>query len=118
MSICFARECATGFFESVIQPWLLAWMTVVVEGGEPRLVSSERSHTASLVAFAEAIYSASTVDRATVGCFFDDQETVLPATSKMKPAIERQSSASCAQSESVHPTRSTPSFLPPNTNPC
>ncbi|GLB44847.1 hypothetical protein LshimejAT787_1801840 [Lyophyllum shimeji] len=60
------------------------------------------------------MYSASTVDSATVGCFFADQETEPPATSKTKPPTEHRESGSCAQFESVQPTRSVESlpFLP------
>ena len=73
--------------------------------------SSTRSHIASFAAFDAAIYSDSTVDNAMVGCFFDDQATLLPVTSNTKPPIDHLVSGSCAQSESVQPTRST-LFMP------
>ena len=73
-----------------IQPWLLAKMTVAVVGEKSNSVRSVHSHTASLVAFAEAMYSASTEEVVTVGCFFEDQVTELPATSKTKPLVDRQ----------------------------
>jgi len=61
---------------------------------------------ASFVVFDAAMYSDSTVDSATVGCFLDDQATLLPATSNTKPLIDHLVSGSCAQYESVHPTKS------------
>jgi len=60
---------------------------------------------ASFVAFVTAIYSASTVDNTTVGCFFADQEMEPPAILKKKLLMDRCESASCAQLESVQPTR-------------
>ena len=49
---------------------------------------------ASLVALAKAIYSASTEKVAMVACFLEDQEIELPATSKIKPLVDLQSSQS------------------------
>src|SRR4051794_29314757 len=72
---------------------------------------------ASLVAFEATMYSASMVDNAMVGCFFDDQEIEPPAMSKTKPPIDHLISTSCTQSESVHPTRSMPSPGPPKVSP-
>ena len=60
-----------------------------------------------MVAFADAMYSDSTVKTDTVGCFFDDQLMELPATSNIKPPTNRRVSTSAAQSESVYLTRST-----------
>ena len=62
---------------------------------------------ASLVMFEAAMYLDSTVDNAMVGCFFDDQATLLPATSNTKLPIDHLMSGSCAQSKSVQPTKST-----------
>ncbi|GLB45394.1 hypothetical protein LshimejAT787_2200570 [Lyophyllum shimeji] len=59
------------------------------------------------------MYSASTVDSATVGRFFADQETEPPATSKTKPPTEHRESGSCAQFESVQPTSSVGPALRP-----
>jgi len=60
---------------------------------------------ASLVAVADATYSASTNEVTTVLCFFDDQNMHPPAISNANPLTEHQSSGSCPQLESVHPTR-------------
>jgi len=46
----------------------------------------------SLVVLAEATYSASTKEVATVAYSLEDQEIELPAMSKMKPLVDLQSS--------------------------
>ena len=70
---------------------------------------------ASLVAFADATYSASTVEVATVDCFLDDQETVLPSMSNANPLTDHLESGSCPQLASLQPTRLIlPSFWLPN----
>src|ERR1700730_5605090 len=102
MSMCLAQECEIGWRERAIHPWLSMRMSVADVCGKPRSARSVRSQMASFAVFAEAMYSALTVESATVGCFFEDQETVPPVTSKTNPATERRSSKSCAQSESVH----------------
>jgi len=72
---------------------------------------------ASLVAVADAMYSASTDEVATVLCFFDNQDIHPPATSNANPLTEHRSSGSCPQLESVHPTRSKSPFCHlPRTN--
>ena len=47
-------------------------------------------------AFEAAMYSASTVDRAAVGCFFEDHETEPPATSNTKLPMDLRVSGSWA----------------------
>src|ERR1700731_2710847 len=44
---------------------------------KPRSARSVQSQMASFVVFVEAMYSALTVESVTMGCFFEDQETVL-----------------------------------------
>ena len=83
----------------------------------PILERRVRSQMASLVAFEAATYSDSAVESATVGCFLEDQETIPPATLKTNPPIDLLESGSWAQSESVHPTRSTASPERPNVSP-
>src|SRR4051794_18970287 len=100
-----------------MQPWLSAWIVAALTYVNLRSSKRMRSQMASLVAFEAAMYSASTVDNATVGSFFDNQEIELPAMSKMKPPIDCLVSTSCAQSESVHPTRLTPLPGPPKVSP-
>ena len=85
---CLAWECEIRWQERAIHPWLSAWMRVVDVCGKLRSARSIQSQMASFVAFMEAMYSALMVESATVGCFFDDQEMVPPAMSKMNPATE------------------------------
>jgi len=116
MSICFALECETGLCARAMDPWLSAYMIVAFFWDKSSSRSNVRSYTASLVAFADAIYSASTDDIATVGCFLDDHDMTSPPTSKANPLVDQRSSGSWAQFESVQPTRSNSPFIRlPNT---
>ena len=63
-------------------------------GEKSSSVSRVQSQMAFLVALAKAIYSASTEKVAMVACFLEDQEIELPATSKIKPLVNLQSSQS------------------------
>jgi len=56
-----------------MDPWLSAYMIVA----------------AFLVAFADAIYSASTDNVAMVGCFLDDHDMTPPPTSKANLLVDR-----------------------------
>jgi hypothetical protein len=56
--------------------------------GNPMSCNDMHSHTASFAAFNNAIYLASTEDRATVSCFFEDYKTALPVMSNTKPPTE------------------------------
>jgi hypothetical protein len=47
-----------------------------------------RNQIASFVAWFAAIYSASTVDNATVGCFLDCQVIAAPLSKKMYPVTD------------------------------
>jgi len=47
-----------------------------------------QSHIASLVAFADAMYSASTKEVTTVVCFLEDQAIELLATSNIKLLVD------------------------------
>ena len=73
MSICCALEYETGLCARVMDPWLSAYMIVA----------------AFLVAFADAIYSASTDNVAMVGCFLDDHDMTPPPTSKANLLVDR-----------------------------
>jgi hypothetical protein len=66
-----------------IADWLLTWRVV---GEDMSCLSSESkslSQMASLVAWAPAMYSASVLERATVGCFLELQLMVPPPKVKM-----------------------------------
>ena len=56
----------------------------------------------SFVASASAIYSASQEDNATVCCFFDFHDIGALPRVITNPDVDRRSSESCAQSESVY----------------
>eukprot|EP00965_Chrysotila_dentata_P179394 5924477-Pleurochrysis_carterae.AAC.2 len=53
---------------------LSIWSDVGSVGGSPRSPNRVRKYTASFAASDAAIISASQDERATLGCFFDDQE--------------------------------------------
>ena len=112
MLMCLAQEWATGLRDKAMQPWLSAWMMEAFTCGYPRSSRRVRSQMASRVACDAAMYSASIVECATVGCFLDDHEMCLPAISKVNPLTERRVSRSWAQSESVHSTRSVVPSVP------
>jgi len=60
---------------------------------------------ASFVVLKDAIYSASTKEVVTVGCYFDNNKTELPVISNRKLPMEHLLFESCTQFESVHPTK-------------
>ena len=94
MLMCLAHVWVTGFRANAIQPWLSAWRMVAVTGGCPRSSSNALNHMASFVVLDAVIYLASTVDNATVDCYFDDEEMVLPTMLKMNPPTKRHESRS------------------------
>lgn len=61
-----------------------------------------RNQIASCVVADIAIYSASVVDSATVGCFLEFQVIARPCNKKTYPVTDRLSTASPAQSASAH----------------
>ena len=77
-SICF--ECAwnVGLCVMVMADWLLMRRVVGVMMSWPISTSSCRSHMASLAPWADAMYSPSMLESATVGCFFEAQLIVAP----------------------------------------
>ena len=112
--MCLARECVTGFQDRAMQAWLSPKSVVANIWAKPISERRVQSQMASLVAFEAAIYLDSAVESMMVGCFLEDQETIPPATLKTNPPIDLLESRSWAQSESVHPTRSTASPERPN----
>ena len=107
MAMCFVQVWLTEICASAMHPWLSAWIIVVKTYLKSIFSSSIWSQMASFVTFDVAMYSASMVERATIGCFFDDQANLLPAMSNTKSPIDFCVSLSCAQSELVHPIKST-----------
>ena len=90
------HEWLTGLCASVIHSWLSTWIVIADTCLNPISSSRVQSQIASFVAFDVAMYSDSTVDSATVGCFFDDHATLLPAMSKINPPIDHLVSGSWA----------------------
>src|SRR6478672_6487128 len=76
-SMCLDRLEMTGFLRILIAAWLSEKrpMVPVVTLSSERSVRNQR---ASLMADAAAMYSASVVERATVGCRREDQLTMPP----------------------------------------
>ena len=66
----------------------------------PSSFSSGCTHMISVIAFANALYSASVLDRETVACFLAHHEIKLGPKKTAKPPVERLSSRHPAQSES------------------
>ena len=79
----------------------------------PRLLSSLRSHTASVAASHDAMYSASVDDRATVGCCRLFQDTAPPPSVMTMPVTNQRKSLSLAQSASAYPMSSSVAPGPP-----
>ena len=63
---------------------------------------SELIQSNSEVALAIALYSASVLDRATLGCFLELQETKLLPRYMRNPLVERRSEESPTQSASLN----------------
>ena len=74
-----------------------------VAGALNRSISASRfrSHITSRVTSEAAIYSASHVNSATIGCLLDPQAMGIPALRNRYPLIDLQIDISPAQSESV-----------------
>ena len=81
-----------------IAPLLSAYIIVGFVELRPISLKNFDNHIAWAVAHEKAIYSASTVDNATVSCHLHSQETGPPATMKIDPSVERL--------ESLHPAKS------------
>jgi len=69
------------------------------------------SQIASFITLAKTIYSTSTKEVVTVGCFFEEEETESLSMSKINSLTKQQSSRSWAQLELVYPTKSKLSFV-------
>jgi hypothetical protein len=65
-------------------------------------MSKARSHVHSATALATARYSASALERETVGCRFDDHDTSESPTNTQKADVERRVSGHPAQSASEY----------------
>ena len=68
MSICFVHVWNVEFFANEIADWLSLYMVILVGDSTPISPKNHQIQMASFVACARAIYSASVVERVTVGC--------------------------------------------------
>ena len=78
ISICFDRAWNCEFSVNFIAAWLSTLMRVDPLGGIPSSVSNSQIQRHSWVVLLSTMYSASIVDNATVGCFFEYQEMAPP----------------------------------------
>lgn len=76
--MCLVHSCATGFLDNKIAALLLFRIWKGPLRGNPRSLSSWASQVAWRAASKDAMYSASAVDSAVVGCCLDFQATVPP----------------------------------------
>ena len=79
--ICFVHEWNLLSFDSAIAPWLLELIVIARVGLFHISLMKMHSHSASFTAWAWATYSASTVERAIICCFF--AHTILLKSSRM-----------------------------------
>src|ERR1700716_1152915 len=89
-----------------IAPWLSTCSNVGSNTFKPSSLSRLRSHTASLAASAIAIYSASTVDEATVCCRLEHHTIGELLSLNIYPVVDLLVSWHPAQSASTQPSRS------------
>ncbi len=105
--MCFVRACGVGFFVNDIAPWLSHRITIAFFSF--MYLDSFMSfviHIASLVACVLAMYSASVVDKAIVGCRLLLHEVAPPPIMNTNPMVDLLSSRSPTQSTSQYPTTS------------
>ena len=82
MSICFDRAWNCEFSVNFIVAWLSTLMIVDPLGDIPSSVSNSQIQRHLWVVLLSTMYSASIVDSATVGCFFEYQE-IAPSPNMM-----------------------------------
>ena len=94
-SMCLVLLEAIGCFSSLIAPWL-SQLILIAPVLTPSPLSSFLSHNASLTACAAAMYSASEVDAATVGCSLLLQLIAPPYMVNTHPVVDLLVSMSAA----------------------
>jgi hypothetical protein len=106
-SMCFVQACWVGFFINDIATWLSHQITIAFFSFiYPNSFMSFVIHMPSLVACVLAMYSASVVDKAIVGCHLLLQKMVPPPIMNTNPVVDLLSSRSPGQSTSQYPTKS------------
>jgi len=86
--MCFVRQWFLSLVLRAIAPLLSACMVTGHVMGSPISSKYLSSHNAWVVAQEKAINLASTVNKATMSCFFVSQETSPSATTKILPSVE------------------------------
>src|SRR5271170_1182507 len=106
MSICFDRVWCTGFLANANAPWLSILRIVEGRGVIPYCSSSNNwpIHLISFAASVNAIYSASIVEMATVGCLQLFHTTTASFNKTTTPVVDLRESKSLPQSASEYPT--------------
>jgi hypothetical protein len=107
--MCLVRRFWLPNVANAMAPWLSIAIEIggrlgsCMAGASGGSISASmfRSHVASRAASEAAIYSASHVNRATIGCLFDPQAMGPPAPRNKYPLVDLQVDVSPAQSESV-----------------
>jgi hypothetical protein len=100
-SMSFLRACWVGFFINYIAPWLSHRITITFFSFiYPNSFMNFVIHMAFLVACILAMYSASVVDKAIVGCRLLLQEMAPPHIMNTNPMVDLLSSRSPTQSTS------------------
>src|ERR1044071_5110282 len=110
MSMCFVRECCTGFL-AILMALVLSHFIGTVEREIPKSLSCCFNHRIWEQHEAAATYSASAVEVATEFCFFEAHEIRQGPRNWAVPEVLFLSTRWRARSASVYPTRSKTQFL-------
>ena len=100
MSICLDLAWNWGFDANAMADWLLSNSSAGEGCMKFNSMNKFLSQMAWVVAFELAMYSASVVDRATVGCFLEDQAMAPPPIRNTNPDMDFWSISEEAQSAS------------------
>src|ERR1700761_1133266 len=114
MSMCLERAWNIGFSANLRADRLSIWIVVGPLFTNSSSDPSSRSHKTSQVVFERAMYSASMVERAMVGCLREIQDTGAFPRKEIYPLIDLRSTVSFAQSASQNILISP---IPPNVMP-
>jgi hypothetical protein len=105
--MCFVQACWVGLFVNDIAPWLSHRITIVFFSFMyPNSFMRFVIHMASLVTYILAMYLASVVDKAIMGCCLLLQEMAPPPIMNTNHVLDLLSSRSSTQSASQYLTKS------------
>ncbi|WZZ43868.1 hypothetical protein YC2023_040127 [Brassica napus] len=102
--MCLLRSWKTGFFANAIADLLSTKIFVGSSCGNFSSFSKFRNQIAWQTHEVAATYSASQVERVTIGCFFDIHVKAVSPMKNTKPLVLFRSSTSPPQSLSLYPT--------------